>query len=121
MVQKKFIERGDIGEKLAAEFLLKLGYEIISRNWRIRQGEIDIIAKDGRTIVFVEVKTAYGDKFGRPEEWVNTAKRRQIGKIAEAWIDKHNPEGYFFRFDVVALTKTPEGFDLNHIIDAFSL
>lgn len=121
MDSKRGQERGKTGEEIAVEHILNKGYQIIARNWRIRQGEIDIIARDGKVIVFVEVKTAYNDRFGRPEEWVNMAKRRQIGKIASAWIDKNNPQDCFFRFDVIALTKVEGGFDILHIEDAFSL
>lgn len=121
MVNFKKKNRGKIGERIAADYLVHEEYEIIDRNWRIKEGEIDIVARVGNTIVFVEVKTAFSDKFGDPEEWVNTAKRRQIGKIAGAWIDKHNPDDCVYRFDVVALHKVPGGFDIRHIENAFSL
>ncbi len=113
--------RGEAGEDIAARHLEKQGFEIIERNWRLREGELDIIAKKGNLIAFVEVKTAYSNRFGDPVEWVNPAKCRQIGKIAGAWIDKNSPENCFFRFDVIALTKIEGGFSIRHIADAFSL
>ena len=113
--------KGRVGEDVAVAYLINKGFDILDRNWRIGEGEIDIIVKSGNIIAFVEVKTAYGNTFGDPLEWVNTAKQRQIGKIAEAWIQRHQPEDCFFRFDVIALVKKDEGFDLRHLPDAFSL
>ncbi len=118
---KNVKDRGKIGEQLAVDHLVSKGLEIIDRNWRIREGEVDIIARDGETIAFIEVKTAFSDKLGDPVGWVNPAKRRQIGKIANVWIDKHDPDCRAYRFDVVALRKVPGGFDIRHIEDAFSL
>jgi len=113
--------KGQLGEDVASAFLRDKGYEIIERNWRIGEGEIDIIAKTAQTIVFVEVKTAYSDKFGDPLEWVNSAKQRQIGKMAAVWIERHKVENCWFRFDVLALTKKDNGFQVKHIEDAFML
>lgn len=118
---KDMHNKGGFGEGIASAFLCEKGYEILDRNWRIYQGEIDIIARKGRTIVFVEVKTSFNDKFGAPEEWVTRGKQRQIGRIAEAWIQKNNPENCFFRFDVLTLVKQKKGFEIRHIEDAFTL
>jgi len=113
--------KGSKGEEIAVAYLREKDFKILDRNWRIAEGELDIVASIGNTIAFVEVKTAYSDKFGRPEEWVNPAKCRQIGKIADAWIEAHNPADCVFRFDVIALQKTPGGFKILHIPDAFIL
>ena len=113
--------KGSKGEEIAVAYLREKGFQILDRNWRIAEGELDIVVSKDSIIAFVEVKTAYSDKYGRPEEWVNPAKRRQIGKIADAWIDIHNPADCVFRFDVITLRKTPGGFKIRHIPDAFIL
>ena len=79
---------GDRGENVAARFLRNLGYKIILRNFRCELGEIDIIARDGKTLVFVEVKTrAYDDP--TPEEQVNTVKRHQVTKAARFYLSRY--------------------------------
>ncbi len=110
-----------VGEDIATAYLMRNGYEIIDRNWRIGDGEIDIIAKKENIIVFVEVKTAYSDVFGDPIEWVNKAKQRQIGKIAAVWLAQNDPGDCFFRFDVIALKGKGGDFDIEHMEDAFIL
>jgi putative endonuclease len=74
---------GKYGEDLACQYLQKLGWEIVERNFRIRGGEIDIIAKDGETLVYVEVKTRSSDYFGRPEESVNFRKLKFLERAAK--------------------------------------
>jgi len=113
--------KGDRGEKIAANYLINSGYEIIDTNWRIREGELDIIAKIGQIIVFIEVKTAHSSKFGSPIEWVDSVKQSQIGKLAEIWIDKNHPENCSFQFDVIGLTKEGEMYKVEHLKDAFRL
>ena len=120
-MSKSTHEKGDMGENIAARYLENHGYEILDRNWRIREGELDLVVRKGGTIVFVEVKTAYGKAAGSPREWVNKAKQSQIGKIANAWIAERRPEDCFFRFDVLALVKSGAGFKVAHIEDAFRL
>jgi len=114
-------DKGDVGEDVAASYLRQKGFEIIARNWRIAGGELDIVARKDNIIAFVEVKTAYNLRYGNPLEWVNKAKQRQIGKMASMWIEKMQPQGCFFRFDVIALIKQDSGFSVCHVEDAFSL
>ncbi|MBD3285946.1 YraN family protein, partial [candidate division WOR-3 bacterium] len=76
---------GKHGEDAAAEFLRKQGYEIITRNFYTRWGELDIIARDGEEIVFVEVKTRTSISFARPEEGVDLRKQDHLRKTAEFW------------------------------------
>src|SRR3954452_23162470 len=79
---------GDRGENIAARFLRNLGYKIIVRNFRCEMGEIDIVARDGKTLVFVEVKTrAYDDP--TPEEQVNHVKQSQITKAAKFYLSRY--------------------------------
>jgi putative endonuclease len=110
---------GDRGENVAAKFLRNLGYKIIMRNFRCDLGEIDIIARDGKTIVFVEVKTRlYGDP--SPEEQINDAKQHQITKAAKFYLARYGTPRPPARFDVVAIV-WPSGREpqINHLIDAF--
>ena len=115
---------GDIGEDIAESFLREKGYRIITRNFRCRQGEIDIIAadKDKKVIVFIEVKTRSSDLFGLPEEAVTPAKQRRITKAASYYQLKHKSPAYSYRADIVAIlqasAKEPE---ITHIINAFPL
>ena len=113
--------KGKRGEDFAADYLIKEGFDILHRNWRIGEGEIDLIVKKGSVIAFVEVKTAYSETFGDPMTWVNKAKQRQIGRIAAAWIQRYQPADCTFRFDVIALRVLKKGFELRHLPDAFSL
>ena len=91
---------GKIGEDVACAYLKDHGYQIVERNWGNKWGEIDIIAHDRETIVFVEVKTKIGIKFGIPEEMVNKRKLNQIMRIAYTYPLVNNSA---VRIDVVAI------------------
>jgi putative endonuclease len=97
------ITLGKEGEAVAAAFLERHGCRIIDRNFRTRLGEIDLIAKDGDEVVFVEVKTRRGDRFGPPEEAVTFAKRRHLRMAAEAYLAARDVAA-LCRIDVVAVT-----------------
>ena len=93
---------GDRGENLAARYLRNRGYKIISRNFRCDSGEIDIVARDGKTIVFVEVKTrAYDDP--TPEEQVNEHKQHQLTKAGKIYLSRYGFPQPPARFDVVGI------------------
>ncbi len=95
-------ERGRRGEKLAAKFLRQHGYKILYRNFRGRTGgEIDIVARDGDTLVFVEVKTRGSEEFGRPFEAVRSDQQHRISRGALAWLRLLADPDILFRFDVV--------------------
>lgn len=95
--------QGAIGENLAAEFLEKNGYLILQRNYRFERGEIDLIAKDGDELVFVEVKARTSKAFGSPEESVTPEKQEQIRNVAEGYLFENGIEDQPCRFDVVAI------------------
>jgi putative endonuclease len=93
---------GQRGENLAARYLRDLGFKIIERNFRCEVGEVDIIAREGKTLVFVEVKTrAYDDP--TPEEQVNNEKRHQLTKAAKLYLARYGNVQPPARFDVVAI------------------
>ncbi|KXK31745.1 MAG: hypothetical protein UZ01_00814 [Candidatus Brocadia sinica] len=99
---------GTKGEMLAVKFLKKRGYKILQRNYRRRNGEIDIVCYDHGTIAFVEVKTRYSDKYGPPELSVTEAKKRQIIKVALQYIAEKKIEDRNLRFDVVSIFYPPD-------------
>ncbi|MCK4570613.1 YraN family protein [Candidatus Bipolaricaulota bacterium] len=94
--------RGDESEEKACYFLKQKGYRILARNWRTRAGELDIIARDGGILVFVEVKARSGDGFGGPEAAVDRAKQRRLISAALAFMEVTKCE-LPTRFDVVAI------------------
>ena len=95
---------GSWGEDLASDYLLKNGYKILEKNYRNNYGEIDIIAKKKRVVVFIEVKTRSGRSFGLPEEAVNKTKQVRLIKISEKYIlDNKIKENY--QIDVIAIEK----------------
>jgi len=111
---------GRRGEDIACDHLTGKGYEIIRRNYRLLRGEIDIIARDGDTLVFVEVKARADKSLGRPEEAVTPAKQRQIRRIALGYVSDNPPGEVDCRFDVIAILFDDEGgLRLEHFIDAF--
>ncbi len=110
---------GQAGEDAACDFLVELGYTILERNWKNRFEEIDIIARDGNTLVVVEVKTRSSLAFGNPEQSVGLRKQRLLVNAAEAYIIRHNSE-LETRFDVMSVVMLPEGPRVTHIPYAFS-
>lgn len=107
------------GETLAAQFLEKKGYAILERNYRFDRGEIDLVAKDGQELVFVEVKARYSRDYGAPEESVTPAKEVQLKKVAEGYLYEHNIENQSCRFDVVTISYERGTPVLRLIQDAF--
>jgi putative endonuclease len=109
---------GGKGEDLAVRFLKKKGYRIISKNFKTPLGEIDIIAEDGLTLVFVEVKTRSDDSFGHPFEAVNYRKKEKLRRVA-LWYLKQAKKEMPSRFDVVSIQTDGDTYKIEHIIDAF--
>lgn len=94
---------GTFGEEKAAEFLARNGYRILARNFRSRAGELDIVAEEDGSVVFVEVKTRSSDAFGRPEEAVNYFKRKKMIDTARYYLHRNNLANRDCRFDVVSV------------------
>lgn len=109
---------GQKGEELALRYLQQKGYRILDRNFRCRLGEIDLVARDGDCLVFVEVRTRSSSKYGLPQESITTAKKKKLRRLAQFFLASGQYEGLNVRFDVVAVDFTG-GVDLTHIEDAF--
>jgi len=114
-------ELGKKGEEVALRFLKKKGYRIIEKNYACKMGEMDIIAKEKDTLVFIEVKTRTSALFGPPQLAVNFSKQRQLSKVALNYLKENRLEEVKARFDVVAilLGQKEEGIEL--IRNAFDL
>ena len=95
---------GRWGEKLAARFLRRQGYHIIRRNYLSPVGEIDIVAREGDVLVFVEVKTRTGDEYGGPLAAVGPGKQRKVAQAAQSYLARHRLGEVPCRFDVVGVT-----------------
>ncbi|WP_214227019.1 YraN family protein [Pedobacter sp. B4-66] len=110
---------GKRGEDIAREYLENLGYQILKMNWRHGRAEVDVIANQGGTIIFVEVKTRSSTDYGEPEDFVNIKKERQLEYASSAYIEMNNHEGEI-RFDVIAIVfENKHLYKINHIEDAF--
>lgn len=94
---------GARGEELAARWYVERGYAIVARNWRCRDGEIDIVATRGPVLVVCEVKTRTSDAFGSPAAAVTVTKQRRLRRLALTWIDVHGAQARRLRFDVAAV------------------
>lgn len=111
--------QGDEGEDLACAFLEREGYAIVERNFRYERAEVDVIAKDGDELVFVEVKSRRSNAFGEPEDAVDEAKQEQIVNAAEGYLTEKDLDNAPVRFDVVAITYRDDSPVIEHIRDAF--
>lgn len=101
-------ERGRRGEDLAAAHLLREGYEILERNYRIRQGEIDLIAREGDLLCFVEVRSRQNADLGHPLETIGWRKRQRLVRAARHYLATRGPADAFTRFDVISIVYEPE-------------
>lgn len=100
---------GKRGEDLAATALTTAGYVVIDRNWRCSQGEIDIVAIDGRETVFVEVKTRTSVAFGHPLEAITAQKLARLRRLAACWCEAHPGDHNRIRIDAIAVIAPPAG------------
>ena len=100
---------GRHGEGIAAAYLTATGLQVLDRNWRCREGELDLVARDGDALVFCEVKTRRGTGFGHPVEAVTPAKQRRLRTLAHRWLAAHDHHAPDLRFDVVGVLVRPSG------------
>ena len=113
---------GDIGERLAGKYAKKQGMKIIEKNFRALRGEIDIIAVEGDQLVFIEVKTNKEGNQVPPENRVNISKQKQIGKVAQMYLQQSGKTGMDCRFDVIGVILSENGdHEISHIKNAFWL
>lgn len=112
-------ESGMSGQKEAEQFLQKKGYKIVQRNYRIKTGEIDIIASQNNYIIFIEVKFRRNLSHGYPREAVTYSKQQRIIKTALHYIGTSNLTSVDFRFDVIEVLGTTGNVHINHIENAF--
>ncbi len=121
MKGKSRISTGRKGEDLAAAYLERAGYEIIERNYRCAFGEVDIVAREGDSLVFVEVKSRRSESFGEPELAVGRDKQKKIVRVSLDYLQKKRGLSVSARFDVVTVKMLPGGTRIELIRDAFSL
>lgn len=105
---------GDYGERLAARHLECRGMTVLDRNWRCRDGEIDIVAREGRTTVVVEVKTRGGTGYGHPLEAITPVKLARLRRLAGAWCAAHGPVTAL-RIDAIAVVAGRAGIEIEHV------
>ncbi|MFW5850704.1 MAG: YraN family protein [Bacteroidota bacterium] len=109
---------GQKGEQIAYNYLSKLGYVLLERNWRFKHKEIDLIMTDGDELVIVEVKTRSTTYFERPQDAVNIKKQRLLIQAANAYVEQKDYSGNV-RFDVVSVICNSQTTEVDHIQDAF--
>jgi putative endonuclease len=107
---------GREGEQAAADYLASQGMRILARNWRCSEGEIDIVAAEGRVLVVCEVKTRSGLRYGTPLEAITRQKQRRLRRLAVRWLSAHGVLFHEVRIDVIGLVRDEEGgFTLEHV------
>ena len=112
---------GAHGERIAAAYLTDSGLRVLDRNWRCRDGELDIVAREGDALVFCEVKTRRGVGYGHPVEAVTPVKQRRLRVLAQRWLAAHDENAPDLRFDVVGVLVRPARPALvTHLRAAFS-
>lgn len=109
---------GERGEAVALEFLERLGYSLVERNFQTRYGEIDLILRDGGALVFCEVKLRRSTSFGEPTEAVTALKQNKLRLVAEEYLAEKEPDFEEVRFDVVGILQRGKT-EITHIKDAF--
>ena len=113
------LRTGRIGEAQAERFLKKAGLKMIARNVRVGSDEIDLVAQQGDTLVFAEVKTRKNEDFGRPAAAVNQAKRKRLSRAAIRFLKNRKLRPPYIRFDVIEVIGDPP--EIRHIQNAFPL
>ena len=106
---------GVVGEQLATDYLIQKGYSVLARNYRIKGGEIDIIAQKGGDIVFVEVKLRASNRYGYPEEAVSYTKQKRVAKAIKFFLHTTRVRYSCVRFDIIAITQSASDVTIIHI------
>ncbi len=112
--------RGLRGEEIAKRYLMSLGWVVLAHRFRMGRLEIDLVVRKGTLVAFVEVKTRRSTAFGSPLEAVRWGKKREIVRVAQAWIDRHGRPDDVYRFDVIGVTLSPTApSGIEHVENAF--
>ena len=111
-------ELGKKGEELAVEFLQKKGFQILERNWRFKKAEIDIISLKNDVLAVIEVKTRSTSYFGNPQDFVNEKKIQLLVEAVNEYVISKDLD-VDVRFDIVAILKSKNSFNVEHLEDAF--
>ncbi|MBC8266380.1 MAG: YraN family protein [Flavobacteriales bacterium] len=111
-------KKGEEGEQIAQSYLTDLGYIILEKNWRFQKAEVDIIAKDGNFLVFVEVKCRSTNIFGEPQAFVSGKKQLLFKDAAEGYLEQKDLN-YEIRFDIIAIILSSQKAKIEHFKDAF--
>ena len=111
--------RGLEGEEIAKTFLDARGWKVLVHRFRMGRLEVDIVARKGSLIAFIEVKTRWDGRFGSPLEAVTWAKQREIVRVASAWVDRHGRPEFTYRFDVIGIMLGGVRPRIEHVQDAF--
>ena len=109
---------GKKGEQLAVDFLLKNGYKIIERNYRFDKAEVDIIAKKENILAVIEVKTRSTTDFGNPQDFVKPKQIKNLVKAVDEYFNENDLDSEV-RFDIIAIVKKKNGFEIEHLENAF--
>lgn len=113
---------GPRGEAMAAEHLEGAGWSIVDRNFRAGRKEIDLVARRGGVVAFIEVKARSGPRFGDPLEAITPCKQREVQEVASVWIQRHGRDGDVYRFDAVAVWIEPGAEPrVEHLEDAWGI
>ncbi len=115
------VERGRDGEALAWEHLRRAGYRLVARNLRTRFGEIDLVVEQGDTLVFVEVRSRAGTRFGTPLDSIDRRKRQQVARLAADFLSRRRLDDRRARFDVVAVEWQDGAPKIDHVENAFEV
>lgn len=110
---------GARGEQLAVDHLVAAGLTVLDRNWRCARGELDVVAREGDALVFCEVKTRSGTRYGSPLEAVTPVKQARVRQLAGRWLDEHDERAAVLRFDVVGVLLVAGRATVDHLRGAF--
>ena len=123
MTQTKAQALGALGERIAARWLMRDGWQVVDRRWRSGRRDLDLVAIREIVVAFVEVKTRRSIWSGGPVEAVNWRKQRELTRSAQAWMDQRGllmvPDGAVFRFDIVGVLASKERVGVRHVSAAF--
>ena len=110
---------GARGEQIAVDHLTATGLTVLDRNWRSGRGELDVVAREDDALVFCEVKTRSGNRYGSPLEAVSPAKQARLRQLAGRWLDEHDVHAPRLRFDVVGVLVVAGRTSVQHVRGAF--